>query len=99
MTKRKLFFAVAPGGNAERHAMGADSVVYVEHDGGPGDFIVGMRALAPGPSTPGTRADYDCEVCRERVRLAPSGQRVARRGAIVICLECATAILPREGQA
>lgn len=58
---------------------------------GPQAAIIGMRADAPGRIVPGTRSEYTCSYCAERVRLAPSGQRCAEEGSRVVCIEC----LPR----
>ena len=93
--RRPTSFHIAPGARAELDAAGQPNAFpgLTEHDpvGQPNAAIIGMRADAPGHIVPGTRYDYACSYCAERVRLAPSGQRCADGGSRVVCVEC----LPR----
>lgn len=87
-----IFFGIAPGGadelRANGHASFADALPEIDTTGRDDAAIIGMRADAPGRVVPGTVSNYACRYCGERVRLAPSGQRMERGGAAVVCVEC-----------
>lgn len=92
MTERKpITYGIAPGGADELRTNGGGELAAAlpELDAtGRDAVIIGMRASAPGRVVPGTLDHYECSYCGERVRLAPSGQRVAQGGARVMCIDC-----------
>jgi hypothetical protein len=90
--RKKVLYGIAPGASAELRSHGNDLLAQLpEVD--PSScrhraVIIGMRADASGHIVPGTRDDYVCSRCSARVRLAPSGQRLAEGGMAVLCIEC-----------